>query len=138
MSSKDTSPRPSQLGKDSADIRAEVQEALDAKDTWRVYVKEWIVRWTGPEDWCRAVFVEKYQGRVTDHDWRIVDHPRLPFLQVLEIRLWNLRSECKLQSDADLERRRLQSAGVDCALVGRHTRSEVELTDYGVKKLKGS
>lgn len=135
---KKAEPRPTQLVTDSHTIQEQVR-MMDTQDTYKVYVKDWLHKHTGSAEECNAVFAEKFEGRVEDGDWKIeppFDGSRYAWLQ---LRLWNVAGEYKQQDHAEESVPYvMQQFGVpaeDVRVVGRNSRDEVLLNDYGVKKL---
>lgn len=140
---KRAEPRPTQLGVDTAEIQERVRASQidDTRDTFKLYAQEWLHKYTGSEDDCREFFVANFDGRVKDEDWRIA----APFDGSknvwLECRLWSVLAECKTMTIAETWRQHFIDGGrstlENTRIVGRNSRDEVVLRDYGVKKLVG-
>lgn len=116
----------------------ELVKATETQDTFKIYVKEFHHYFTGTLEQCQAEFKSRYEGRLHDGDWRI----RPPFdgsvLLWLELSTWNVRGEFKTESYASEFAEQIDDSSDNLyQIVGRNSRAEVELKDYGVKKLIG-
>lgn len=126
--------KPSQIsGLSSAELRERV--LASEPDTFKVYVKEWVHRFTGTYEACKAELVKRYEGRVEQTDWSIAAVATGRYN--LTLRLWNVDSEWKDRARA-MERAtggRAVELHPDVRVVQRNSREEVELRDYSVKKI---
>lgn len=132
--------RPAKLS--SVDVGEEVRKVRETSDTYKVYVREWLVVFVsdaagdaGVEE-CRRRFREKYEGRVRDEDVRVEGTSRkFPdrYGSRLMLCLPNVRGEFKTLALAEEFAGKFDGAVV----VGRNSRDEYELKNYGLKKLLG-
>jgi len=136
--------RGTQLGLSSEDLR-DAGQISETPDTWRVYEKQWIVVFTEGQNLageeatqtCEEYFQHTYLGRregqrrLHDGDWQIVAHPLLPHRRRLEVRIWTLLREAKEESEVQA-----LLGSPDRELVGRHTRAEAQLLNYGKSLVK--
>lgn len=123
-------PRPTQLGSSSSEIAEEVRQVRDTADTWKVYRKEWIVvsHCETREEADSAVSLV-WQGRVLPEDIRLTAEEGPLFIEVF---LWNQKSEWKHHAMAEID---AKGYGGDARVVGRNSREETLLRDYGIKRL---
>lgn len=132
--------RPQQLVTDSATI-TERTRSNDTQDTFKVYAKEWQHKHTGTKEECEAFFLLKYAGRVAEGDWKVEPAFDDADWFWLSLRIWNVLGEFKYQYLAEEHADRIIAEGRcskdNIRVVGRNSRPEVELKDYGIKKLVG-
>lgn len=136
-------PRPQQLGATSDDIREAVSAVRETEDTWKVYRKEWQIKFvstavgTAGMEEASAFFEKKYAGRVEDDDVRyqvpIPENNPEDQPVYLELNLWNVKGEWKHSMQAQAHAAEVG----DAVVVGRNSREEHNLKDYGIKKLVG-
>jgi hypothetical protein len=122
----------------------------ESDDVWRVYSQEWVVVFTEGqvmgvgrvattcEEFVEARFrLPDGRSKIWDTDVRVVSHPMLPHIRRVEARLWVLRGEYKVQSEADERQVRLVSDPGKSVVVPRGSRAEALLRDYGSKVVTG-
>jgi hypothetical protein len=125
------------------DIKQAVQSVRETNDTFKVYVKEWLMVFAsiapvkaGGEQEVLDRFEEKYAGRVRDEDVRLEPSSSVSpddYSMRLMLRLPNVKGEFKTRA--------LASAYVDeqgfedASIVSRNSRDEHVLKDYSIKKL---
>lgn len=125
-------------GLDSRGLVDAVKGVREIDTTRRVYVKEWLHDSRHPsEELAQHRLDDAYDGRLHDGDSRIIasENGRE---HVLQTRRWNVSSEWKTEELALKAAASLTAGDYDSAdvrVVVRNSRDEVELQDYGVKKL---
>jgi len=129
-------PRPQQLGRDSKDI-AEAVQSLETEDTFKVYIKEFLQKFTGTKEECEAQYTKLYEGRVEQEDFKIEQPWSGAKYHVLSLRIWNIAGEFKDKPLADAYAETIPADRGQVSVVGRNSRDEVLLKDYGIKKLSG-
>lgn len=144
--------RPTQLGITSGDIR-DAAGITETADHWHVYLKEWVTIGRGENPEAVNDLVAKFKGRVEDADLRFRSpwipsthwHPsmgetvRLGPVEV-QCRMWNLVSAWTAPEDAEAyvgEDIPEHDVAGNVRIVGRNTKEEVLLKDYGKKLLPG-
>lgn len=109
-------------------------EINETADLWKVWRQEWMVQFAGStEEACWAHFKEKFEGRVRPDDAKIHHVDGLDDLHYLQLKLWNVKAECKTYEEA--ERVIAEYQLPDTKILPRNSREEHELRDYSVKKL---
>lgn len=121
---------------------------MSTEPTWRVYLTEWLFAYTADalgvagDDECLSVFRRRYEGRVSDEDWRVVPaiRGRPSEVRSLQLRMPNRRGEFKDYNDAvrlasDLLDQDPAGGNAVAVVVQRGSDEEKALLDYGKKKL---
>jgi hypothetical protein len=115
---------------------------VEELDTWKVYVKDWLIVFTSPTDSelgmaeCSVVFDDKFDGRVKESDSRITPMFDTGLTKYyLELRLWNPVGEFKTEELAKDFAVSVYTAHPEFLIVGRNSRDEQVLQDYGKVKL---
>lgn len=142
-----TESRPTQLGITSGDIR-DAAGITETADHWHVYLKEWLIMARGETaEEAEVLFERRWKGRVEHEDMRygVVWSAPLgidsePQAIEVHLRLWNLVSAWTSREDAEAyvgeDMPEHDKAG-NVRIVGRNTKEEVMLKDYGRKLLPG-
>lgn len=121
-------------------------DAPESDDVWRVYAQEWVVVFTEGQIMgmsvspltCEEFVAQRFtlpdgRRKIWDADVRVVGHPLLPEVRRVEARLWVLRGEYKVETDADERQVRLVTDPGRSVVVPRGSRAERLLRDYGSK-----
>lgn len=111
-------------------------------DTWKVYVKDWLIVYTSDSDSelgmaeCSVEFDEKYEGRVSEGDTRTTPMFDTGITKYyLELCLWNPLGEFKTEELAKDFACTVEKSHPEFLIVGNNSRGEQVLQDYGKVKM---